>query len=150
VASRGRKTSCPVALAAVSTPMTRPRLVTNQRPATVAASTLAIAPVPRPTTPPHSTTSCHGAVMTTVSAEPAAHRQSATSTTRRTPYRSIAAAAKGPVRPNSTRLTLTASEMVARDQPKSSSSGTISTPGVERNPLASSSVTKVTPATTQA
>lgn len=54
------------------------------------------------------------------------------------------------MRPNSTRLTLTASEMVAPDQPKSSSIGTISTPGVERKPLAGSSVTKVTPATTQA
>ncbi len=139
-----------MALAAVSTPVTRPRRVANQRPAIVAASTVAIDPVPRPTTTPQSSTSCHDAVISTVSPEPAAHSASASSITLRTPNRSIAAAANGPVRPNRTRLTLTASEMVARDQPKSCCSGTMSTPGVDRKPLASSSVTNATPATTQA
>ena len=48
------------------------------------------------------------------------------------------------------RLTETAREIVARDQPNSSSSGTISKPGVERVPDAARRVTKVTAKTTQA
>jgi hypothetical protein len=69
---------------------------------------------------------------------------------RRTPRRSISAAAKGPISPYSTRFTEMASEMVARDQPNSPSSGTISTPGVARMPADTSSTAKVTAATTHA
>ena len=116
----------------------------------MAASTPAIAPVPMPTTTPQSRTSCQAAVITTVSPEPSATRPSAASTTRRRPKRLIAAAANGPARPYSTRLTETAAEMTVRLQPNSSSSGTISTPGADRKPEAPSSVTKVTPATIQA
>jgi hypothetical protein len=46
-------------------------------------------------------------------------------------------------------LTETASEMLARLQPNSCSSGTISTPGVARMPAAASRVTKVMAATIQ-
>ena len=66
------------------------------------------------------------------------------------PKRFIAAAANGPARPNRIRLTETAAEMTVRLQPNSSCSGTMSTPGVDRNPEAPSSVRKVTAATTQA
>jgi hypothetical protein len=47
-------------------------------------------------------------------------------------------------------LTETAKPIVARVQPNSSCSGTISTPGVDRNPAAVMSVTKPTAATTHA
>ena len=66
------------------------------------------------------------------------------------PKRSISAAANGAVRPNSSRLTETASEMVPRDQPNSSCSGSISAPGVARKPAAPMSATKATAATSQA
>jgi hypothetical protein len=69
-------------------------------------------------------------------------------TTRRTPKRSISAAANGPVRPNRIRFTDTAAPIVPRLQPNSSSSGTISTPGVARKPAAASSVRNVTATTT--
>lgn len=49
----GRKISWPVVLAAVSAPITSPRLATNQRDITVAAITVAIAPDPSPTITPH-------------------------------------------------------------------------------------------------
>ncbi len=51
----GRKTSWPVEFAAVSRPTTRPRRCVNQRPATVAASTGATAPVAAPATRPQTT-----------------------------------------------------------------------------------------------
>ena len=98
-ASSGRKTSCPVALAAVRMPETSPRRATNQRPVTVATSASAIDPVPSPTSTPHSRTSCQDAVMNTVSPLPAATTSSATVTTRRMPKRSISAAANGAVSP---------------------------------------------------
>ncbi len=66
------------------------------------------------------------------------------------PRRSTRAAAKGPIRPNSTRLTETAMEIVARDQPNSCSSGTIRTPGVARMAAAVSRVRNETASTTQA
>ena len=66
-ASPGRKINCPVALPAVSTPRTMPRRSTNQRLTTVAASTVAIEPVPIPTTTPQRSTSCQGAVIWVVS-----------------------------------------------------------------------------------
>ena len=88
--------------------------------------------------------------MKTVSPLPAATSTSAPATTRRMPNRSISAAANGAVRPNSSRLTETATEMVPRDQPNSSCSGSISTPGVARKPAAPTSATKATAATIQA
>ena len=145
----GRKTSWPVALPAVSTPVTRPRRVVNQRLAIVAANTSAIEPVPRPTSTPHRATSCQPAVMTVVSPLPLAMSTSAQLTTRLMPYRSMSAAANGAVSPKSTRLIDTASETVSREKP-SASSGTSSTPGVERNPAAPTRVRKATAATPQA
>ena len=102
----------PAAPPAVSTPVTIPRCLTNQRLVTVATKASAIEPVPRPTSTPQHSTSCQLAVMNTVSPLPAATSTSAAATTRRMPNRSISAAANGEVRPNSTRLTETAAEMV--------------------------------------
>src|SRR5687768_1554031 len=104
-ATTGRKISCPVALAAVSTPVTRPRRVSNQRVATVATNPIEIEPVPTPTSTPHSNTSCQLAVIVTLSAEPDAISSSAADSTGRTPNRSINAAANGAVSPNSVMLT---------------------------------------------
>src|SRR6266540_2734194 len=66
------------------------------------------------------------------------------------PNFSMSAAAYGAVRPNSTRLTETAAEIVAIDQPNSSWSGCIRTPGVARKPAAPTSATNATTATDQA
>ena len=94
-ATTGRKISWPVALAAVSTPVTRPRRASNHRVATVATKPIEIDPVPTPTSTPHSSTSCQLAVMNTLSADPAAMSISAAESTGRTPNRSIRAAANG-------------------------------------------------------
>ncbi len=82
--------------------------------------------------------------MIVVSDAPVAIVTSAISITRRTPKRSISAAEKGAISPNSKRPIEIASEIVPRDQPNSSCSGTISTPGVARKPAVVISVTKVT------
>ena len=66
----GRKTSWPVELAAEKTPVTRPRWLTNQRFATIAPKTSAIAPVPTPIGTPHRNQSCHDWVITRVSPAP--------------------------------------------------------------------------------
>ena len=95
----GRKTSWPVELAALKTPTTTPRWRTNQRLAMIAPNTRASDPVPTPTAKPQSSHSCHGLVITRVRPEPTATRASATATTRRTPKRSMRAAAKGAVSP---------------------------------------------------
>ena len=63
---------------------------------------------------------------------------------RRAPQRSITAAAKGPIAPKTRRLIPRAKEIVARDQWNSSSSGTISTPGVARTPAETTTTAKVT------
>ncbi len=149
-ATTGRKTSWPVALPAVRIPVTRPRRRTNQRCATVAANTRAIDPVPRPISTPQVSTSCQLAATKTVSPDPAAISSSAAVVTRRIPKRSMRAAANGAVRPNRTRFTPTASESVPRDQPNSSWSGTIRTPGAARKPAAPSRATNATAATGQA
>ena len=80
----GRKISWPVELAAENRPVTRPRWRTNQRLATMAPKTSAMAPVPTPTGTPHRNHSCHDDVITRVSPEPAETRASAPiATTRR-------------------------------------------------------------------
>ena len=58
LASIGRKTSWPVAVLAVSKPITSPRFSVNHRFATAAPSTAAAMPEPAPTTKPQSTTNC--------------------------------------------------------------------------------------------
>ncbi|MGY3440198.1 hypothetical protein ACVW17_000199 [Bradyrhizobium sp. USDA 4473] len=57
------KISVPVAVDAVKSPMTRPRLLVNQRLTMVAPSTLATAPEPMPDSSPQLRNNCHGAVM---------------------------------------------------------------------------------------
>ena len=98
-AMAGRNTSCPVELAAENTPTTTPRCRTNHRLAMIAPKTRAREPVPTPTANPHSSQSCQGLVITRVRPEPSATRSSAAATTRRTPKRSIRAAANGAVSP---------------------------------------------------
>jgi hypothetical protein len=94
--------------------------------------------------------SCQLSVMKTVSPLPAETRISAPLTTRRMPKRCMSAAANGEVRPKRMRLTVTASEMVPRDQPNSCCSGLMSTPGVARKPAEPSTATNDTAATHQA
>ena len=97
--SPGKKISCPVAELAVKTPMTIPRLSTNQRLATVAAKTRASEPVLAPTTKPHRSISCHGAFMKIVSPAPTLTDSRADITTLRIPKRSMRAAANGATKP---------------------------------------------------
>ena len=139
-----------MALAADSMPITRPRRSSNQRVATTAASTIAVTPVPAPTTTPHNRKNCHSADMRVDSATAEAIRASAPSTTRRSPQRSITDAAKGPINPNSAMLTAIEAEIIARLHPNSVSSGTMNRPGVARTPDVISMTTKVTSAITQA
>jgi hypothetical protein len=98
-ANSGRKESCPAAPPAVRTPVTRPRRRTNHRLVTVATKASAIDPAPRPTSTPQHRTSCHWAVMNSVSPLPSAISDRALATTTRIPKRSIRAAANGEVRP---------------------------------------------------
>ena len=56
----GKKINCPVAVAAVRPPITRPRFLTNHLLAMLAANTNAMEPVPIPTTTPHRATNCQG------------------------------------------------------------------------------------------
>ena len=62
---------------AVSTPITSPRRLTNQRLAMVAAKTSAIEPVPRPISTPQESTNCQPAVTKTVRPLPSATSTSA-------------------------------------------------------------------------
>ena len=137
-ASTGRKTSCPVALAAESMPSTRPRRASNQRLTTIAASTMAVTPVPVPTSTPQKSVSCHCECMVEESATPAVSTARASSTMRRSPYRSINDAANGPISPNSAILIAMAPEIAARLQPNSRSKGTIRMAGVARMPAVES------------
>ena len=65
------------------------------------------------------------------------------------PKRSISAAEKGAISPNSTRLIEIASETWSTRQPNSSSRGSIRIVGVARTPDAMSSATNAAAATTQ-
>jgi hypothetical protein len=88
-----------VAFEAVRSPVTRPRLVTNQRFAIIAPSGTEIAPVAAAFTKPHRMSSCHGCVMNTDRPAPVEIPSTATAITRRMPNRSTNAAANGPPRP---------------------------------------------------
>jgi hypothetical protein len=68
----GRNTSCPVAVLAVRMPMTRPRRAVNHRWTIVAPRTIAVVPVPSPTSTPQKSTSCHGVRIAVVRATPVA------------------------------------------------------------------------------
>ena len=98
-ASSGRKTSWPLAVLAARMPITSPRLVTNQRLTMVAPSTIAMAPVPTPTSRPHRSTNCQGAVISVVPPTARTRRAREAMIVRRTPTRCISAAANGPMRP---------------------------------------------------
>ncbi len=98
-AMSGRKSSWPVALAAEKMPVTSPRWVWNHRFATMAPNTRAIAPVPTPMNTPHSSQSCHGRVITVVRPLATPTTTRAMATVRRTPKRSMKAAANGAMRP---------------------------------------------------
>jgi hypothetical protein len=98
-AMTGRKSSWPVAVLAVSAPITRPRRVVNQRLTTTDPSTRAAMPAPVPTSRPHSTTSCQGARMKVARNSAVASMAMARPSVRRTPMRSAMAAQKGPIRP---------------------------------------------------
>jgi hypothetical protein len=128
--------SCPVALLAVSTPITVPRLVSNHRLTMMAPRTTPTLPLPRPTSNPQVRSNCHGLVIK--HDRPAARPMSPSAATsvRRRPKRSMNAAAKGPIKPYKTILTPIAAEMVAGDQPNSRSSGTMNIVGAERTPAA--------------
>jgi hypothetical protein len=149
-ASIGRNTSWPVAFAADSIPSTRPRRASNQRLATMAASTIDVTPVPVPTSTPHNSVNCHEVFIPVVSVTAVPSSAMAASTTRRSPHLSITDAANGPRRPKSAMLMATAAEMTVRSHPNSPSSGTISTPGVERMPAVTSMTANVTAAMTHA
>jgi len=95
----GRKISEPVAVEAESRPMTRPRLVVNQRLTTAAPSTEATAPVPIPDRRPQAATNCQGSRMNRLSAVAALIRTRPASMVRLMPSVCIRAAAKGPTRP---------------------------------------------------
>src|SRR5215831_20411694 len=109
----GKKTNWPAALAAVNRPTTNPSRARNQRPAIYAARNPPTNPVDSPTTTPHSRTSCQGWLIAGVSATLAAVTASASVIVPRAPKRSITAAAKGPIAPNSKRLIPRANEIVA-------------------------------------
>ncbi|GMA88456.1 hypothetical protein GCM10025868_37060 [Angustibacter aerolatus] len=88
--------------------------------------------------------------MTVVRPDPIDTSTSAIGTTRRSPKRSMSAAANGAVRPKTTRLMVTAVDVGSRDQPNSPSTGSISTPVLDRKPAEAMRAPKVTAATHQA
>ena len=69
-AASGRNASCPVAVLAPRMPSTSPRRSSNQRVATIAPITIAVSPVPTPTTTPQSNTRCHSRVMNSAPINP--------------------------------------------------------------------------------
>ncbi len=98
-AMAGRKTRVPVAVEAVSRPSIRPRRATNQRLTTVAPSTMATAPEPKPAMTPQVATYCQACVMKLDRPVEIAISSRDSVTTLRTPRVCINEAAKGPVRP---------------------------------------------------
>ena len=116
----------------------------------VADSTLVMQPEPMPDTTPQVSTSCQGWDMKRLAADETLIMASAAITVARMPKRCMAAAAKGPVRPNRKIPVAAAKLTVPRDQPNAAPQGTISTPGVDRSPAAASSATKITATTASA
>ena len=99
LASSGRNISCPAAVLPVRNPITTPRRATNQRFATIAAITIAAAPVPLPSATPHNGHRFHGAVMNGVKPMPTSVSSSAPTSVLRKPKRSMQPAENGPTRP---------------------------------------------------
>jgi acyl-CoA hydrolase len=98
-ASAGSSSSVPVAVLAVSRPITKPRLVTNQRLTMVAPSTMATQPEPRPDSTPQDSMNCQGSLMRLLAAVEADINSSAVTSVRLMPKLCIRAAANGPTRP---------------------------------------------------
>src|SRR5208283_947433 len=134
LASSGRKTNCPLALPAVSSPTTRPRRATNQRLATAVARPTIPAPEPSPTSTPQVRYNCQISVTKPLSPAPMTSSTIEASTVRFNPMTWIRPAANGPTRPNSRMFSDTAPEIAAAFQPNAACNGTISTPGAARTP----------------
>ncbi len=117
---------------AVKSPITVPRRLSNQRLTIVAPTTSPTHPVPSPVISPQQRISCHGAVMEVERPAASASNANAPAIVRRSPNRSKIAAANGPTRPNRPRLSASAIEIVAGDQPNSFSSGWIIIEGALR------------------
>ena len=86
------------------TPAQKDKASPAMAPATVAAKTSAIEPVPIPTQTPQSSQRCHGWVIKTVVAALSATKVSAVMMTLRTVKRSIKAAANGAIKPYTSTL----------------------------------------------
>jgi hypothetical protein len=98
-AMTGRKTRAPVAVEALSRPITRPRLLENQRFTTAAPSTEATAPDPIPESTPQVAMYCQGSRIMRLSAVDALITTRPASRVRLMPSVCMSAAAKGPTRP---------------------------------------------------
>ncbi len=107
-------------------------------------------PLAMPDTIPQLRINCQGSRMARLAADERLIIARAMMMVVRMPKRCIAAAAKGPVRPNRKMPMPAAMLMVPRDQPKAWPQGTISTPGVERSPAAASREIKTMPTTAKA
>ena len=144
----GRKTSEPMEVLAVMTPIISPWRRANQRLTTAAASTPATAPLPTPVTSPQVSRYCQGSRISRLAKVAAAISARPPSSTRRRPQVCIRAAAKGLTKPLTRIPSPTPADTVERSQPNDSCSGVSSTPGAERSPAAASRARKVTPRTT--
>src|SRR5260221_14212834 len=144
----GKKTSWPVALPAVKMPSTVPRFLRNQRLATVAPKVKAMQPAPRPTHVAHNS-SCQIALTRVTANDAQANNTSAQAMVLRTPYRSMAAAANGPVRPKSAICNACAIEICPADHPNSDSNGRTNIVGADNTPAAHTKVMNVAPVTSK-
>ncbi len=144
------KISVPVAVLAANSPMIRPRLVANQRLTTVAPSTMATQPVPRPDNTPQVTIRCHGSVMKALAAIETDIRMRALIKVRLTPKVCIRAAANGPTMPYRKMPRPAENDVTLRLQPNACSSGWSRTPGADRMPAAARRARNTTPTTTKA
>ena len=121
----------------------------NQRVATVALSTSAVMPVPKPTTTPHSRISCQIFVTPSDSNRLAVTIEIEISATLRRPKRFRIAAANGAISPNSISRIEIAVEISAVVQPNSFCSGRMNTPGAAPAPALTRAIRNVTPTMTQ-
>ena len=108
-----------------------------------------MAPVASPFATPQRRSSCHGASICVVSSRADRDRGEGDHDHATDPESVVQARRERPAEPVEDRLIATAAEIVARDQPNSSWSGTISTPTVDRKPAAVISVRNETAAITQ-
>jgi hypothetical protein len=136
-------------LLAVRIPTAKPRFLTNQRFATVAARPPAVTPEPSPTSTPQVMNNCHFASMKPDSATAQDRIDSAIRIVRFRPSVCMNAAPNGPISPYRPIFTDTAAEIVVRSQPKAFCNGTISTLGEARTPAVASITRNMVPSTIQ-